>query len=252
MGRTSVYDYPLSTRFDESDSLVVFHDTFVPWENVFVYRDVAMTRAQWFETPAHILGNTQAQIRFAAKARFLVGLARRIASTNGVDRIPSVNWDLGEMASLASIVEGMILAAETSGVTNPNGVVHPHPRFLYGAMALQSQLYPRMIHLLRELVGGGVLQVPSSVHEFRNEDAASDLRRYVQSPGVKAEDRVKLFKLAWEMIGSEFGGRHQQYEMFYAGAPFVAKNYSFLNYNFQEALDLVTACLRSYDMDTST
>jgi 4-hydroxyphenylacetate 3-monooxygenase len=38
--------------------------------------------------------------------------------------------------------------------------------------------------------------------------------------------------------------------MFYAGAPFVAKNYSFLHYNFQEALDLVDACLRSYDMNT--
>jgi 4-hydroxyphenylacetate 3-monooxygenase len=251
MGQPSVYDYPLSARFDESDSLVVFRDVFVPWENVFVYRNVALTRAQWFETPAHILGNTQAQIRLATKVKFLAGLARKICSTNGVDKIASVNCDLGEIASLASVVEGMVLAAETTAVTNANGVVHPNPRFLYSAMAMQSQLYPRLIHLLRELTGGGVLQVPSSVFEFHNADSAADIRRYVQSPGVAAEDRVKLFKLAWEMVGSEFAGRHQQYEMFYAGAPFVAKNHSFLNYDFREALDLVNACLRSYDMDSA-
>jgi 4-hydroxyphenylacetate 3-monooxygenase len=250
MGQPSVYDYPLSARFDESDSLVVFHDVFVPWEHVFVYRDVALTRAQWFETPAHILGNTQAQIRLATKVKFLAGLARKICSTNGVDKIASVAGDLGEIASLASIVEGMVLAAETTAVTHANGVVHPNPRFLYGAMAMQSQLYPRLIHLLRELTGGGVLQVPSSAFEFHHPSSAVDLRRYVQSPGVAAEDRVKLFKLAWEMIGSEFAGRHQQYEMFYAGAPFVARNHSFLNYDFREALELVNACLQGYDIDT--
>lgn len=249
---TSVFDYPLSSRFDESDSLVVFHDVFVPWEHVFVCRDVALTRAQWFETPAHILGNTQAQIRLVTKLKFLAGLARKICSTNGVDKIPSVGWDLGEIASLASVVEGMVLAAEATAVTNANGVVHPNPRFLYGAMAQQAQLYPRMIHLLRELAGGGVLQVPSSSLEFVHPDTAADLHRYVQSPGVSAEERVKLFKLAWEMVGSEFGSRHQQYEMFYAGAPFVAKNYCFQNYDFQEALALVDACLRGYDLNTKS
>ena len=132
----------------------------------------------------------------------------------------------------------------------PNGVVIPNPRFLYGAMGMQSQLYPRIIHLVRELAGGGVLQVPSSVHEFRNPETAEDIRRYVRSPGVEAEDRVKLFKLVWEMIGSEFAGRHQQYEMFYAGAPFVAKTYSYRNYDFQQATDLVDHCLQSYDLDS--
>ncbi len=247
---TSVFDYPLSTRFDESDSLVVFRDVFVPWEHVFVCRDIALTRAQWFETPAHILGNTQAQIRLVTKLKFLAGLARRICSVNGVDKIPSVNGDLGEIASLAAVIEGMVLAAEATAVTNANGVVHPNPRFLYGAMAQQAQLYPRMIHLLRELAGGGFLQVPSSRLEFDHPDLAADLNRYVRSPGVGAEERVKLFKLAWEMVGSEFAGRHQQYEMFYAGAPFVAKNYCCQNYDFSEALALVDSCLGSYDTDS--
>jgi 4-hydroxyphenylacetate 3-monooxygenase len=250
VGQPSVYDYPLSTRFDESDALLVFDDVFVPWEHVFVYRDVALVRAQFFDTPAHVLGNHQAQVRLVAKTRFLAGLALLIARTNGVDKMPPVLTQLGEVASLAAVVEGMVLASEAAAVPDARGHVLPHRRFLYGAMGLQAQLYPRMVHLVRELAGGGLLQVPSSVHEFAHPDHAADIRRFIQSPGVQAEDRVKLFKLAWEMVGSEFAGRHQQYEMFYAGAPFVARTYAFNNYDFTDALDLVQHCLDSYDLDT--
>ena len=53
----SVFDYPLASWFDETDSLLVYDDVFVPWERVFVYKDVDVARAQWFEAPAHIMGN---------------------------------------------------------------------------------------------------------------------------------------------------------------------------------------------------
>ena len=81
-------DYPLSTRFDETDSLVVFDDVFVPWEHVFVYRNIELTAAQFHRMAAHSLGNTQAQIRFAVKLRFFAGLARRIADGSGIDQRP--------------------------------------------------------------------------------------------------------------------------------------------------------------------
>jgi 4-hydroxyphenylacetate 3-monooxygenase len=85
VGKSSVFDYPLSTRFDETDALTVFDDVFVPWENVFVYRNVEMLRAQFFETASHVLGNNQAQVRLVAKMKFLIGLARKIAAQSGVD-----------------------------------------------------------------------------------------------------------------------------------------------------------------------
>src|SRR6266540_6099306 len=56
---TSVYDYPLSARFDEVDTTVVFDDVFVPWEQVFVYRNVELVTAQFHESPAHVTANFQ-------------------------------------------------------------------------------------------------------------------------------------------------------------------------------------------------
>ncbi|WP_290368958.1 4-hydroxyphenylacetate 3-hydroxylase N-terminal domain-containing protein, partial [Peribacillus frigoritolerans] len=69
----STFDYPLSSRFDESDSLVVFDDVFIPWQDIFVYKNIDIVRAQFHETPAHVLGNNQAQIRFSTKLKFLIG-----------------------------------------------------------------------------------------------------------------------------------------------------------------------------------
>jgi 4-hydroxyphenylacetate 3-monooxygenase len=248
--KSSVYDYPLSTRFDETDALVVFDDVFVPWENVFVYRNVEAVRAQFFETAAHVLGNTQAQIRLSVKMKFIIGLARKIAAATQSDTFPGVQEKLGELASLAAVVEGMVLAAEASCLIDKQGVARPHPRFVYGAMGLQSELYPRAIQILRELAGGGVVQVPSSVQDLLAPETQADLRKYIRAAGMNAEDRIKLFKLAWDIVGTEFGGRHLQYEMFYAGAPHVARGYAYRNYGYEEPLERVNAFLNAYSMTT--
>ncbi len=244
----STFDYPLSTQFDESDALIVFDDVFVPLENVFAYRDPDQLRRQFFETAAHVLGNNQAQTRLVVKLKFVLGVARKIAQVNGIDTIPSVQEKLGELASLASIVEGMVLASEASCSIDRNGVARPNPRFLYGAMGLQAEMYPRAILILRELAGGGVIQLPSSYHELTNETTKPDMDRYLRSPNISPEERVKLFKLAWDIVGSEFGGRHLQYEMFYAGAPFVAKGYAYRNYGYDEALRSAESFLSSYGL----
>lgn len=248
---TSHYDYPLSTHYDETDALLVCDDVFIPWERVFIYRDVAGLRRQFFDTGAHVLGNWQAQIRFAVKLQFLAGIARKVAAVNGVDKFPGVVEKLGELASLASLVESAVLAAEYTAEPDDQELWRPGARAVYGAMGLQAELYPRVLAILRDLVGGGVLQVPSSVDEMRNPDTRADIDRYIHSPNAEAAERVKLFKLAWDAVGSEFAGRHHQYEMFYAGAPFVVKGYAYRNYGFDNPVADVDAFLASYDTETA-
>jgi 4-hydroxyphenylacetate 3-monooxygenase len=100
-----------------------------------------------------------------------------------------------------------------------------------------------------ELCGGGLIQLPSSVEDFGNPEIAEQLERYVQSPGVPARERVKLMKLAWDLVGSEFASRHHQYEMFYAGAPFLVKQRMYQNYDFDRSARLVEDALAGYDLD---
>ena len=149
---------------------------------------------------------------------------------------------------LAAVVEGMVLAAESAGAPDAYGVMRPHPRFLYAAMGLQSELYPRALQILRELAGGGVIQPPSSFRDLQQADARADLERYVQSPELPGEQRSKLFKLAWDIVGTEFAGRHQQYEMFYAGAPFITKSYLHRFAGYEEALESADSFLAEYGL----
>ncbi|MGG1396818.1 4-hydroxyphenylacetate 3-hydroxylase N-terminal domain-containing protein [Bacillus salipaludis] len=244
----STYDYPLSTRFDESDALVVFDDVFIPWKDIFVYKNIDVLRAQFHEAPAHLLGNNQAQTRFSTKLKFLIGAARKVCATNGIDKIPSVQEKLGELASIAASVEGNLLASEYNCTIDKNGVARPDPRFLYGVVGQQETIYASVIRIIRELCGGGVLQVPSSYKELINPETKDDMYQYIRSTGVGAEEKIKLFKLVWDIIGSEFGGRHQQYELFYNGAPFVTKGYSFRNYGYDEPVQMVDKFLASYSL----
>ena len=84
----SVFDNPLSSRFDENDALMYFDDVKVPWERVFVYRDTDMCRAQFHDTPGHAYQNYQAQIRLSVKIAFLAGLAHRVTEAIGTTNMP--------------------------------------------------------------------------------------------------------------------------------------------------------------------
>src|SRR6266851_239269 len=124
------FDYPLSSRFDESDSYVVFDNVFVPWEHVFIYRNIEISRDQWWKTTAHTLGNHQAQVRYVTKLRFLAGLAHRMNEMTGNAAAPPVQVMMGELAALVSIFEGMLMAQEVVA-TIKDGVLWPSVTTLY-------------------------------------------------------------------------------------------------------------------------
>jgi 4-hydroxyphenylacetate 3-monooxygenase len=239
---SSAFDYPLSSRFDESDSIVVFDNVFVPWERVFIYRNLEACRDQWWKTPAHLYGNHQAQVRYATKLRFMIGLAKRMNEMTGNDGNPAVQIMMGELAALVSIIDSMLLAQETLA-TIENGVLWPSRTALYSVMALQSELNGRMLETIRELVGSGMITLPSSSRDFENQETARDIERYMRSASSDAKHRVALMRLAWDFIGTEFGSRQQQYEKFYGGASFLVKQNVYRSYDFKRATSLVDAAL---------
>ena len=102
-----------------------FDNVFVPWENVYIYRNVQICADQWWKTPAHLYGNHQAQCRYAVKLRFMLGLAQRMNEMTGNDANPAVQIEMGELAALASIVENMLLAHEATAQIDADGVLWP-------------------------------------------------------------------------------------------------------------------------------
>jgi 4-hydroxyphenylacetate 3-monooxygenase len=124
-----------------------------------------------------------------------------------------------------------------------NGVVWPSKPALYAVMALQSEINPRMIDIVRELTGSAMITLPSSLNDLASPETAADVERYMRSGVAGARDRIALMRLAWDFIGSEFGNRHQQYEKFYGGAAFLVKQNMFRSYDFRRATGLVDKAL---------
>ena len=237
------FDYPLSGRFDESDCFVVLDNVLIPWENVFIYRNLDVCRDQWWKTPAHLYGNHQAQTRYVTKLRFMIGLAKRMNEITGNDANPAVQIQMGELAALVSIVEHMLLSQEVAATVDSAGVLWPSRTALYSVMALQSELNSRMLEIIRELTGAGMVTLPSSSADFESQAMREDIARYMSSGTCDARTRVAVMRMAWDLIGSEFGSRHQQYEKFYGGASFLVKQNVYRNFDFRKATSLVAAAL---------
>ena len=248
----SEFDNPLAYRYDENDALMYFDDVKVPWERIFVHRDPDMCRRQFHDTPGHIYQNYQAQIRLTVKLKFLAGLAHAICEIIGTIRMPAVADTLGKMAAQAAAVENMMWGMEAKGRKWGKYFV-PDRHAVYAAQTLTQEYYPIMINTLRELSGGAPIMLPSSVEDLRNQElAAISEAVQVSSDGRLATDRIKLMKLVWDAIGSEFAGRHTQYEMFYAGAQFVTRGHSFRTYDWGKSAELVSTITDRYGLNNGS
>ena len=236
---SSRFEYPLSSQFDENDAIIHFDDVKIPWDRVFVHNDVKMARAQWVEIPTLAYHSYPAQVRLDVKLRFL--------QENGILHLPPVQETLGQMASEVNVVQGMVAAVEATGKQYGKYFI-PNESMLFSAMVYAQALYPVFIGRMRELSGGSVIGLPSSVRDLINPDAVPLIERAHGTANRTAADRSKLFSLAWDAIGSEFASRHAQYEIFYSGPAFGNRMRNFNAYDWERSTSFVESFLSTYSL----
>ena len=242
------FDSPLSWRLDETDAMVMCDEVKVPWERVFVLNDATQSYQIYNKTPSHCYGNHQSNVRFHTKMRLLVALASKITQSTGANKVPAVVETLGRLSALEAglwgMVEGQIEAAEDW----PEGYVTFNRRMMYAALNWCTENHSQIIDIVRELCGGGIFQMPADVTVMHDDDLREKFEAYWQTPQLDALARMKLFRLAWDLVGSEFAGRHQQYEKFYAGASFIVRGHSFRETPWGELDRIVDDLLAGYDV----
>jgi 4-hydroxyphenylacetate 3-monooxygenase len=242
----SEFDNYLSYHFDESDCVVVCEDVKVPWERVLTHNDIPLSRQIYFQTPAHTLSNHQAGVRYAVKMKLLLGLARRITQSMGIDSVPAVADDLGHLAALYGMMRGMIYGQIEDCEELDKAYVNYNRHYMYSAIYFATQNYDQICAKVRELSGGSVLQMPADVSVLDNPKTRSLFEELWQTPTQSALDKFKLFKLAWDLLGSDFGGRHLQYERFYMGPAFVVRGHVSREIMWKEIEEYTDALLQSY------
>jgi 4-hydroxyphenylacetate 3-monooxygenase len=230
------FDYPLSSRFDEMDAVVIFDDVEIPKERVFLDGDTVgysevITDTGW---RGHIMH--QAFTRAYVKLSFALGLGHLIANTTGVVRFDHIQEKLGQMWAMSELARSAIVAAEAGASMDEGGVFYPDDRPFVALRGEMPKWLPRCNELLQLIGGGGFMATPSKA-DFEG-PLREQIELYFQAAGAGAERRVKLFRLAWDFLGSELGGRGELYERFYLSDSWrmTALAYTIADKSFPESL----------------
>jgi len=232
--------------------LVMCDNVLVPWEKIFVMNDAIQAREIYFKTPAHCYGNHQSNVRYWSKMELIVGLCSKVAKATGADEVPAVRETLGKMSALEATLSGMIFGQIEKAEDWPKDYKTFNRRIMYAALNFCTDNYSMIIDELRTLCGGGVFQMPASVKVMNNKELVEDFEKYFQTPQMNAINRMKLFKLAWDVVGSEFAGRQLQYEKFYAGASFIIRNHNFRETPWENFESVVDKVMDKYDIPNKT
>ena len=214
----SPFDYPLSSRLDENDSIIVFDKVHVPWENVFAYGDI--DKVNNFFPRSGFLPRFMFHgcTRLAVKLDFLAGLFLKAVEATGTKDFRGVRVNVGEVLAWRNMFWSLTDAMSRNVSPWTNGHVLPNLEAGLAYRVASSMIYPRLKEIFENILASGLIYLPSHAKDFKNPEIRKYLDQYVRgSNGYEAEERVKLMKLMWDAIGTEFGGRHELYERNYFG-----------------------------------
>ncbi|MEU6645162.1 4-hydroxyphenylacetate 3-hydroxylase N-terminal domain-containing protein [Saccharomonospora sp. NPDC046836] len=214
----SPYDYPLSSRFDENDTIFILDRVKIPWENVFIYGDPE--KASTFFPGSGFLHRFtfHGVTRLAVKLDFLAGLLMKGVEATGTKDFRGIQTRVGEVLGWRNMFWAISDAMATRPDEWKHGAVLPHLDYGLAYRWFMTIGYPRVREIIMQDLGSGLIYLPSNAADFKSPEIRPYLDRYVRgSNGMDAVERVKLMKLIWDSIGSEFGGRHELYERNYSG-----------------------------------
>lgn len=251
----TIFDYPLSSRFDENDAILIFDNVFVPWEDVLIYKNTELCQ-KWFSQLFGRVFPFHSCTRMATKMNFLTGLFAEALEITGADRHREVKAKLGEVVAWRnlfwSLSDSMWASPERFEGTE---AFLPNSSATYSFRIFAPMADAAVKKFVNEAVASGLVYLPSSAREFENKETAKYLGQYLGGAnGASHQERVKVLKLLWDAVGTEFAGRASLFEINNAGGPEVNRiqclNNSHRNGDMKRAKELLQRCLSEYDETT--
>jgi 4-hydroxyphenylacetate 3-monooxygenase len=249
----SPYDYPLSSRFDENDAVLIFDDALIPWENFLIYGNLEIASTY------HLTGFIwrallQGCTRLAVKLDFLAGLFMKATDAIGTTEFRGIQASIGELLAWRHMFWSLTDAMCRNPVPSAGGSVLPNIEAASAYRILSNVAYPKIKDIIENQTAGALIVHPSSSRDWRNEELRPLLDRFYRgSNGYEAVDKIKLVNLLWDAIGSEFGGRHELYERSYSGSHELTKLECYWMAKGDGTVDrlkqFAEQCMAEYDLD---
>jgi 4-hydroxyphenylacetate 3-monooxygenase len=230
-------DYPLASRFDEVDTLLVLDNVLIPWEDVFFYR---YTRAASFiRGTLHRYSAFPYVLRILYFADMMIGAALWNTRQTGLDKLQAVREKLADLVCYREGINAHLVAAIAEAQKSPAGLLMPHQSLLYAGRVHACTNLPQMMHIARELCGGQICVTPNAA-AFAAEGSREWLDKfYSLNDNWQAEDRRKLLAFARDLLNSDYAGHRLTFVQF-AQAPHFNHLAALYNaFDFSGPLDFV-------------
>jgi 4-hydroxyphenylacetate 3-monooxygenase len=160
--------------------------------------------------------------------------------------LPHVRERVAEMIMTVETMRACLRAAEADAAADKWGVFTPARPPLDTARNLFPRLYPRMVEIIQLNSSSSLMATPSAA-DFANPAELPDLEHYFAAADADARERVALYRLAWEVACSAFGGRQVLYERFFFGDPVRMASALVDNTDLKPLSDRVRAFLKRSD-----
>ena len=228
-----LYDHPLSGQYDEMDALVVFNDVLVPWDRVFGYDDVEIhnhlisTVLMWRQYMQQVL------VKEIAKLEFTLGVAHELTEAIGIGGFAHIQEKVAEIIDTLETVRAYLRAAEADAAPwNGEGIwLAAEP--LTAMRHWFPDAYARVASIMQQLAAAGLMLTPTEAD--MNGPLRPEIDRYYQGVNVGAYDRVRLFRIVWDLIGTQFGSRSSLYERYFNGDVVRLRQLRFASYDYSRA-----------------
>ncbi|HWI47629.1 MAG TPA: 4-hydroxyphenylacetate 3-monooxygenase, oxygenase component [Rummeliibacillus sp.] len=217
VGGESKFNYPLSSRFEEVDSIVVFDNVLVPWDRVFFYDNIDVAQSYLSQSSFQPFALHQVLSRQIVKTEFMLGIVQSIIESINISGYHHVQEKATEIIVALETLKALVIKSEVDAKLNEAGLMQPDFTTLRIGINIFPKVYPRFTEIVHLLGASGLMSIPTE-NAFQS-PIRKDLDQYLQSAASNAEDRVKLFRLAWDATMSSFGTRQTLYERFFFGDP---------------------------------
>ncbi len=234
-------DHPLGSRFEEMDAVVIFDDVRIPWERIFLLRDVERCNRAFAETRAVVHMAHQVVTKNVAKTEFVLGVICLIVDAIAIEQFQHVQEKVAEVIQSLETMRAFLRASEADAAVDRWGVLTPAWPPLDAARNMFTRMYPRMIEIVHQLGASGLMAIPPAAEMAGPQGPTID--RFYQAARADARNRVRLFRLAWDLALSAFGGRQALYERFFFGDPVRMAGAMFAGYDKTPYMDRVRAFL---------
>ena len=236
-GRASIEDYPLANRFDEVDTLLVFDNVLVPWENVLFYRHTKA--AAFIRATLHRYSAYPFVMRIRYMADMMIGAALFNVKQTGLDNNPAVREKLATLACYREGINAHLTASIALAEKSPGGLLMPNQSLLFTGRVHACTRLPEMMHIARELCGGQICVTPNHA-AFQEPESGKWLEKYYTiNENWVAEDRRKLLAFARDLLNSDYAGHRLTFQLFAQSPPFAHLNTVYNNFDFSGPLDFV-------------